>query len=68
MKLEDYDIDSSASTLLANLTKSNYSNNDGYLPSEDFMALTPEAKKLWRSLSSDMRAIILKGRKKNSNK
>lgn len=43
--IEDYDIDTPASTLLANLTKS-YSNSDGYLPPDDFRALTPEVKTL----------------------
>ena len=46
ISIEDYDIDSSASTLLANLKKSSYSNNDIYLPKEDFNSLIPEAKVL----------------------
>ena len=58
--IEDCDIDAAASTLLANLTKS-YSNSDGYLPPENFRALTPEVKTLWNKVPSDMRAMILRG-------
>ena len=40
----DYDVDVSATTLLANMTNRSNSNSKGYLPSEDCALLTTEEK------------------------
>ena len=40
----EYDIDATASALLANITNMNTPNTNSYLPSEDFNSLTPQAK------------------------
>ena len=61
----DYDIDASATTLLANMTNRGNTNPDSYLTSEDYSSLTPEERDLCRKIPSNMKSVILKG--KNSN-
>ena len=46
----DYDVDASATTLLANMTNHDNFNFDRCLPSEDHSSLTPEERDLWRKL------------------
>ena len=58
----DYDIDASTTTLLSNVTNVINPNSDRYLHPEDYASLTPETKDLWKKLTPDMKAIILKGR------
>ena len=59
----NYDTDASVTTLLSNMTNSGNSNPESHFPSEDFTSLTPEAKDLWRKLTPDRKAMILKGRR-----
>ena len=40
----DYDIDASATTLLANMNNRGNYNSNSYLPSEDYALLTPEKR------------------------
>lgn len=42
----DYDIDASATTLLANMTNRGNANSDSYLPSEDYSSLSAEERDL----------------------
>jgi hypothetical protein len=58
----DYDIDASATTLLANMTNRGNANSDSYLPSEDYSSLSAEERDLWRKIPPSMKSIILKGR------
>ena len=44
----DYDIDTSTTTLLTNVTNSGNYNHDSYFLSEDYSSLTPEERDLWR--------------------
>ena len=63
----EYNIDASASTLLASVTnRSNYSLNS-YLSPEDFNSLNPQAKDAWHSLPNNLKAMIIKNRS-NSNR
>ena len=62
----DYEIDASATTLLANMTNHGNPNPDSYLPSEDYSSLTPEERDLWRKIPPNMKSIILKGRNSNN--
>ena len=55
----DYNTCVSATMFLASMTNRN---SDTYLPSEYYNSLTPEAKEIWRKLTSDMKSMILKGR------
>ena len=64
----DYDIDASATTLLANMANLGNSNPDSYLPSEDYSSLTREERDLWRKIPPNMKSIILKGRNSNNRR
>ena len=58
----DYDIDASATTLLANMTNRGNANSDSYSPSEDYSSLSAEERHLRRKIPPSMKSIILKGR------
>ena len=62
----DYDIDASATTLLANMINSGKHNSDSYLPSEDYSSLTPKEKDLWIKLTPNVKSVTLKGRNSNN--
>ena len=66
-RIFDYNIDASATTLLANMTNLETPNSNSYLPLEDYNSLTSDAKELWRKLNNDMRSILLKGRNATTN-
>ena len=62
----DYDIDASATTLLANMTNRGNPKPDSYLHSDDYSSLTPEERDLWRKIPPNVKSIILKGKNSNS--
>ena len=59
-----YDIDSSARTLFINV--SNKSPNV-HMPKEDFIALSPEVRKILSKIPNDVKVDMLRSRTVNSN-
>ena len=63
----EYGIDSSISTILANVTKQSRNKDSAhFMPIEKWKQLTPEAKEIWDMLPNDMKSVIL-SKKTDSN-
>ena len=58
----DYNIDSSANKLLANITNRERPNYNSYLPPECCNLSNPDTKELWKQLPNDIWHVLLKGR------
>ena len=57
---KEYGIDSSISTILANVTKQSRNEDAAhFMPIEKWKKLTPEAREIWDMLPIDMKAVIL---------
>ena len=62
---EDFDIDSSIDTILANktLTKFTSSNPNSLMPKEAYLKLAPAARSTWNKLDATSKALILSAHK-----